>query len=68
MCLGMRSRKPSFEVRNENNSSDAHLISWRNAIARFDQVIEVSDSDRALAFANIETAAKYHNANLSEIP
>ena len=31
----------------------------RNAVARFDQVIGVSDADRALAFANIEKAAKY---------
>ena len=38
----------------------------RNAVARFDQVIDVSDSDRALAFANIEKAAKYYNVNLSE--
>ena len=38
----------------------------RNAVARFDQVIEVSEADRALAFANIEKAAHYYNVNLSE--
>ncbi len=38
----------------------------RNAVARFDQVIGVSDADRALAFANIEKAAKYYDVNLSE--
>ena len=38
----------------------------RNAVARFDQVIGVSDADRALAFANIEKAAKYYNVELSE--
>jgi hypothetical protein len=38
----------------------------RNAVARFDQVIDVSDDDRALAFANIEKAAKYYNVDLSE--
>ena len=38
----------------------------RNAVARFDQVIDVSDADRALAFANIEKAAKYYNVDLSE--
>jgi hypothetical protein len=38
----------------------------RNAVARFDQVIDVSDADRALAFANIEEAAKYYNVELSE--
>jgi hypothetical protein len=38
----------------------------RNAVARFDQVVGVSDLDRATAFANIEKAAKYYNVNLSE--
>jgi hypothetical protein len=38
----------------------------RNAVARFDQVIDVSDTDRALTFANIETAVKYYNVNLAE--
>jgi hypothetical protein len=38
----------------------------RNAVARFDQVIDVSASDRALAFANIEKAAKYYGVNLAE--
>ena len=38
----------------------------RNAVARFDQVLDVSDEDRALAFANIEKAAKHYGVNLSE--
>jgi hypothetical protein len=38
----------------------------RNAVARFDQVIGVSDADRALAFANIEKAANYYGVNLAE--
>ncbi len=38
----------------------------RNAVARFDQVIDVSDADRELAFANIEKAAKYYDVDLSE--
>jgi hypothetical protein len=38
----------------------------RNAVARFDQVTDVSDADRALAFANIEKAASYYDLNLSE--
>jgi hypothetical protein len=38
----------------------------RNAVARFDQVTDVSDEDRALAFANIEKAAQYYDVNLSE--
>ncbi len=49
--------------RKEPLTDAAHV---RNAIARFDQVIDVSDSDRALAFANIEKAAKHYNVNLSE--
>jgi hypothetical protein len=36
----------------------------RNAVD--DQVTGVSDADRALAFANIEKAAKYYNVELSE--
>lgn len=38
----------------------------RNAVARFDQVIDVPDADRAVAFANIEKAAQYYNVDLSE--
>ena len=38
----------------------------RDAVARFDQVIDVSDADRALAFANIQKAADYYGVNLSE--
>src|SRR5580658_8629072 len=38
----------------------------RNAVARFDQVIGVSDADRALAFANVEKAADYYDVNLAE--
>ena len=30
----------------------------RNAVARFDQVIDVSDTDRALAFGNIVNLAE----------
>lgn len=38
----------------------------RNAVTRFDQVIDVSDDDRALAFANIEKAAQHYGVDLSE--
>ena len=38
----------------------------RNAVARFDQVTDVSDEDRALAFANIEKAARHYDVDLSE--
>jgi len=38
----------------------------RNALARFDQVIDVPDEDRVVAFANIEKAARYYKVDLSE--
>jgi hypothetical protein len=38
----------------------------RNATARLDQVTDVADADRALAFANIEKAANYYDVNLAE--
>ncbi len=38
----------------------------RNAIARFDQVEGVSDSDRDLAWANILKAAEYYGVHVSE--
>jgi hypothetical protein len=49
--------------RKEPLTDAAHV---RNAVARFDQVIEVSAADRALAFANIEKAAGYYHVDLSE--
>ena len=38
----------------------------RSALARFDQVTDVSDEDRELAFANIQKAARYYGVTLSE--
>jgi hypothetical protein len=38
----------------------------RNALARFDQVEDVSDSDRDLAFANIKKAAAHYGVTLHE--
>lgn len=38
----------------------------RNALARFDQVENVSDADRDLAFANIKAAAAYYGVNVRE--
>lgn len=35
-------------------------------MGRFDQVIDVSDADRDLAFANIANAARHYGVNLSE--
>jgi hypothetical protein len=38
----------------------------RNAIARMDQVEDVSPADRDLAFANIKKAAEHYGVDLSE--
>ena len=38
----------------------------QNALARFDQVQEVSDHDRALAFANIQAAAAHYGVHIEE--
>jgi Family of unknown function (DUF6582) len=54
----------AFPKQRKEPLTDAQHV--RNAVARFDQVIGVSDADRALAFANIEKAAKYYNVDLSE--
>jgi hypothetical protein len=49
--------------RKEPLTDAAHV---RNAVARFDQVIDVPDADRAVAFANIQKAAGYYGEDLSE--
>ena len=54
----------AFPKQHKEPMTDAQHV--RNAVARFDQVLDVSDEDRALAFANIEKAAKYYGVNLSE--
>jgi len=38
----------------------------RNALARFDQVHDVTDSDRDLAFANIKAAAEHYGVEMTE--
>src|SRR6516164_3524919 len=54
----------AFPKQRKEPLTDAKHV--RNAVARFDQVIDVSDVDRELAFANIEKAAKYYDVDLSE--
>jgi hypothetical protein len=54
----------AFPKQRKEPLTDAQHV--RNAVARFDQVTDVSDDDRALAFANIERAAKHYNVDLSE--
>jgi hypothetical protein len=66
--LTMRSDLPdtvfAFPRQRKEPLTDAQHV--RNAIARFDQVLDVSDEDRALAFANIEKAARHYGVNLVE--
>lgn len=54
----------AFPKQRKEPLTDAKHV--RNAVARFDQVTDVSDSDRALAFANIEKAADHYGVDLSE--
>jgi len=66
--LTMRSDLPAsvyaFPKQRKEPLTDARHV--RNAVARFDQVTEASDEDRALAFANIKKAAKYYDVELGE--
>jgi hypothetical protein len=54
----------AFPKQRKEPLTDARHV--RNAVARFDQVTDVSDADRALAFANIKKAAKHYDVELSE--
>jgi len=54
----------AFPKQRKEPLTDAEHV--RNAVARFDQVVDVSDEDRDLAFANIQKAASYYGVNLAE--
>jgi hypothetical protein len=54
----------AFPKQRKDPLTDAEHV--RNAVARFDQVIDVSDEDRDLVFANIQKAARHYGVNLSE--
>jgi hypothetical protein len=51
------------KARKEPLTDAAHV---KNALARFDQVDDVSDSDRDTAFANIKKAAKHYGIDVEE--
>ena len=51
------------QSRKEPMTDASHV---RNALARFNQVTDVSDADRDLAFANIHRAAKYFGVEMRE--
>lgn len=54
----------AFPKQRKEPLTDAQHV--RNAVARFDQVTDVSDKDRELAFANIQKAAQHYGVDLSE--
>ncbi len=51
------------QSRKEPITDAAHV---RSALARFNQVVEVSNAERDLAFANIRKAAKYFKIEVRE--
>ena len=54
----------AFPKQRKEPITDASHV--KNALARFDQVEGVSDSDRDLAFENIKKAADYYDINVEE--
>jgi hypothetical protein len=54
----------AFPGQRKEPLTDANHV--RNAIARFDQVISVSDEEREQAFANIKKAANYYGVDMTE--
>ena len=54
----------AFPKQRKEPLTDADHV--RNALARFDQVTEVSDSERDVAFANIKKAAGHFGVTIEE--
>ena len=54
----------AFPKQRKEPLTDASHV--RSALARFDQVDGVSDSDRELAFHNIKKAAKHYGVDVKE--
>ena len=54
----------AFPEQRKEPLTDADHV--RNALARFDQVEDVSDSDREVAFANIKKAADHYGVDVAE--
>jgi hypothetical protein len=54
----------AFPKHRKEPMTDASHV--RNAIARFDQVEDVSDNDRDQAFANIKKAAEHYDVEMAE--
>ena len=54
----------AFPKQRKEPLTDAEHV--RNALARFDQVEDVSDAERDLAFVNIKAAAEYYDVEVAE--
>jgi hypothetical protein len=54
----------AFPSKRKEPLTDASHV--RNAIARFDQVQDVTDAERDQAFANIQKAAKHYGVDMTE--
>lgn len=54
----------AFPKQRKEPITDASHV--KNALARFDQVEDVSEADRDLAFANIKKAAEYYGIDIKE--
>lgn len=54
----------AFPQQRKEPLTDASHV--KNALARFDQVHDVSDEERDLAFANLQKAAEYYNVHVEE--
>lgn len=54
----------AFPKQRKEPLTDARHV--QNALARFDQVEDVSDADRELAFSNIKKAAEHYGLNVEE--
>ncbi len=54
----------AFPEKRKEPLTDARHV--RTALARFDQVEGVSDTERSKAFANIKKAAQYYHVNMEE--
>ena len=54
----------AFPRQRKEPLTDARHV--RNALARFDQVQDVSDADREQAFANIKKAAEHYGVEVAE--
>lgn len=54
----------AFPKQRKEPLTDASHV--KNALARFDQVEDVSDKDRDVAFANIKKAAEHYGVDVEE--